>query len=353
MRDARAAKAARAAKGSPPRVAIVGASSLLGKELKQVLEDRNFPAAEIILLDESVMAGTLTEAAGEPTFIRALEEDSFEGARFVFFAGTAADAMRNWPAAQRAGATVIDLTGAAAADQHAMRAIPALQGIFPPLPAAGANGSARPRLYAAPSAPVLISCTLAAALQKFSPQRIVLVLFAPVSERDQAGIEELESQTTSLLSFQEISKSVFDVQVAFNLLAAYGPESKPRLADMRAAVARETATFLAGRAPAPAIQLVHAPVFYGYAFSAYAEFASPVDAARLGSAFANVGVKIAAADDPLPSNVSVAGESEIQLAPIQPDAAAPNGVWWWGAADNLRLASTNAARIAEDLLAEP
>ncbi|HTX16793.1 MAG TPA: hypothetical protein VMD77_15940, partial [Candidatus Baltobacteraceae bacterium] len=68
------------------RVAIVGASSLLGKELKQVLEDRNFPASDIILLDESVMAGTLTEAAGEPTFIRALEEDSFEGARFVFFA---------------------------------------------------------------------------------------------------------------------------------------------------------------------------------------------------------------------------------------------------------------------------
>ena len=97
------------------RVAIVGASSLLGKELKQVLEDRNFPASDVILLDESVMAGTLTEAAGEPTFIRALEEDSFEGARFVFFAGTPADAERNWRAAQTAGATVIDLTGALSA----------------------------------------------------------------------------------------------------------------------------------------------------------------------------------------------------------------------------------------------
>ncbi len=53
------------------RVAIVGASSLRGKELISVLEDRNFPARDIILLDESVKAGTLTEAAGEPTFIRA------------------------------------------------------------------------------------------------------------------------------------------------------------------------------------------------------------------------------------------------------------------------------------------
>src|ERR1700693_6057946 len=93
------------------RVAIVGASSLRGKELKLVLEDRNLPASEIILLDESIMAGTLTEAAEDPTFIRARDEESFDGARFVFFAGTASDADRNWLAAQRAGATVIDMTG--------------------------------------------------------------------------------------------------------------------------------------------------------------------------------------------------------------------------------------------------
>lgn len=334
----------------PPRVAIAGASSLLGKELKQVLEDRNFPASEIILLDESVVAGTLTEAAGEPTFIRALEEDSFEGARFVFFAGTAPDAARNWPAAQRAGADVIDLTGAATTDVRAIRSIPTLDAIFPPLPARAANGAPRANVYIAPPAPVLIATTLAAALRGLSPQRIVLILLAPVSERDQPGVEELESQTASLLSFHEISKTVFDAQVAFNLLAAFGSESKARLAEQRAAIARETAAVLAGRSPVPAIQLLHAPVFYGYAFAAYTEFASPVAAQNLESAFASLGVKVATADDPLPSNVSVAGESEIHLAPIEPDPNVPNAAWLWGAADNLRLPSVNAVRIAEDLL---
>ena len=117
------------------RVAIVGASSLRGKEIKQVLEDRNFPASDVILLDESVMAGTLTEAAGEPTFIRALEEDSFEHANFVFFAGTAADAERNWQAARKAGATVIDLTGALAVSgpsDDSTPWIPSLDSILPP-----------------------------------------------------------------------------------------------------------------------------------------------------------------------------------------------------------------------------
>jgi len=335
-----------------PRVAIVGASSLLGKELKQALEDRNFPASDIILLDEGVMAGTLTEAAGEPTFIRALEENSFEGARFVFFAGSASEAARNWPAALRAGASVIDLTGAAGSDPQAQRLIPALHSVLPSSPAKGANGSLRAGLYVSPAVPVLIACTLSAALHGFSPARIVLVLMAPVSERDQPGIEELESQTAGLLSFHEISKTVFDAQVAFNVLSAFGSESKLKLSDIRAAVERETAAFLAGRAQLPAIQLLHAPVFYGYTFAAYAEFGSPVAIGGLASALTKLGVKIGAADDPLPSNVSVAGENEIHLAPVENDANIRNAVWLWGAADNLRVASVNAVRIAEDLLRE-
>jgi aspartate-semialdehyde dehydrogenase len=333
------------------RVAIVGASSLRGKELKLVLEERNFPASEIILLDESVMAGTLTEAAGEPTFIRALQADSFEGVRFVFFAGSPADTERNWETAQRVGATVIDLTGAIAASGRATTWIPSLSSVLLPVGPSKANGSARASAYYSPPTPVVIACTLAAGLGKLSPQRIIILFFPPVSERDQAGVEELENQTTNLLTFHEISKTVFDEQVAFNLLKGYGEVSKPRLEDVRNVVAREVAQFLAGRAPIPAIQLVQAPVFYGYAFAAYAEFASPALAEKLQAAFAGLGVKFSAAGDPAPTNVSVAGESDIQLARIEPDPNISTDVWLWGVADNLRLAATNAVRIAEELLA--
>jgi len=337
------------------RVAIVGASSLLGKELKQVLEDRNFPASDVILLDESVMAGTLTEAAGEPTFIRALEEDSFEGAHFVFFAGTPADAERNWRTAQAAGATVIDLTGALSAASSGSAAITSIPSLALVLPESEPNPSPTPAAYASPTAPVIVACTLAAGFAKFRPQRIVLLLFPPVSDRDRAGIEELESQTASLLSFREIDRTVFDAQVAFNLLARHGEASKPRIEDMRAAVARDVARYLAGRAPVPAIQLVQAPVFYGYAFAAYADLASSSPAESFGqleTAFAGLGVKIAAPDDASPTNVSVAGESEIHLARVEPDPSVESGAWIWGAVDNLRLAATNAVRIAEELVAK-
>jgi aspartate-semialdehyde dehydrogenase len=336
------------------RVAVVGASSLRGKELVEVLEDRHFPSSDIVLLDTSVPPGTLTEAAGEPTFIRALDEESFEGADFAFFAGTAQDAERNWSAAQRSGAITIDLTGALAAAGHPAGPtplIPALGGLLSPKMPPPADLS-KPRTYSSPSAPAIMACTLAAAFKAFEPKRVSVLLLQPVSEREQPGVEELESQTAALLSFRDIAKPVFDAQVAFNLLAGYGPSARPGLAETRRTVAREVAAYLGAQVPLPAIQLVQAPVFYGYAFAAYAESGAPADADKLQAAFANLGVKISQADEEAPSNASVAGEGEIHLARIEADPNVASGVWIWGAADGLRLAATNAVRIAEELIAK-
>ena len=155
-----------------------------------------------------------------------------------------------------------------------------------------------------------------------------------------------------VLSFREIAKPIFDAQVAFNLLTGYGPASKPPgLSDTRSAIAREVAAYLAGRIPVPAIQLVQAPVFYGYAFAGYAQLRSTGSHEGLQERFAKLGIKIAGLDESGPTNVSVADEDEIHLARIEPDPNVAGGVWLWGAADGLRLEATNAVRIAEDLFA--
>jgi aspartate-semialdehyde dehydrogenase len=335
------------------RVAIVGASSLRGKELKQVLEDRNFTTDEMVLLDQSVAVGTLTEAGGEPTFVRELKEDSFEHVRFAFFAGSAFEAEHNWQLAQSAGATVIDLSGAVNSSGRSKPWIPSLSALLPPPAFSGANGSANPRPYYSPSAPVIIGATIAAALSSFKPLRIALTLYPPVSERDRMGIEELESQTTNLLSFRPIEKTVFGEQVAFNLLSGYGEDTKPRLAELRKDVATEVARYLAGRALAPAIQMIQAPVFYGFAFGAYAEFPTAIPVEQVESALAELGVKVAAEGDLAPNNVTIAGDSEIQLARIETDSSVAAGIWLWGVADNLRLPAVNAVRIAEELVGKP
>ena len=93
------------------RIVIAGASSLLGAELKSLLEQGRFAASDFRLLDEELAAGTLTEAGGEPVVIQPVENDSFNRARFVFFAGSAAFTAANLDLAKRSGALVIDLSG--------------------------------------------------------------------------------------------------------------------------------------------------------------------------------------------------------------------------------------------------
>jgi aspartate-semialdehyde dehydrogenase len=350
--------------GTSQRVAIVGASSLLGKELKRVLEDRNFPATEIVLLDESHAAGTLTEAGGEATFIQPLDADSLEGARFAFFAGNPETAAKNWEAGLRLGASVIDLTGGVPPESGTFAWIPGLDAILPapsavvarPGSKAGSKSSARNEkrpLYLSPGSGLIIAAALSAALREFNPARVVLTFFPPVSEAGQEGVDELETQTTNLLTFHGIERRVFDAQVAFNLLTAYGPESRRSLRGIRKKLAADLAAYLEGRTTIPAIEFVQAPIFYGYAFSAYAEFPSPPDAARMEAAFAVAGMKVAKKSEGPPDNVIAAGESEIQIGQLDCDPSIANGCWIWGVADNLRLAATNAVRIAEELLVIP
>src|SRR4029077_16610678 len=95
------------------RIVIAGASSLLGAELKSLLEESRFAGWDFSLLDGEIAAGTLTEAAGEPVVIRPVEDGSFSRAKLVFFTGSEAFAQRNLPAARESGAIVIDLSGAA------------------------------------------------------------------------------------------------------------------------------------------------------------------------------------------------------------------------------------------------
>ncbi len=332
------------------RVAIAGASSLLGKELNLWLEESNFPANDIRLVDEELVAGTLTEGGGEPVIIETVTEDSFERVRFAFFTGSPEFSKRHAAEARRAGAVVIDLSGGLGADAKARPWIPTLDAVLTSPLESIPHGEPQ-SLFVVPSTPADVAISISAALAPAGLERLVVTVLQPVSERGPEAIEELESQVVKLLAFQPVGQTVFDAQVGFNMLSSYGPESRIKLADARARIANESRRYLAGRAPAPAIMLVQAPVFYSHAFTAYAEFkAAPVlddVVARLQRA----GLKVARAKDEPPTNVNVVQESRPVLRQPERDPGIETGVWLWGAADNLRVPAATAVAIAEKLLA--
>ena len=94
------------------KIAIAGASSLLGRELKDALSDSPLAGANFVLLDDEAAKGQLDQVGDEVTIVQGIEADSFERVDFTFFAGAEDLTRKYWREALRAGSTVLDLTGA-------------------------------------------------------------------------------------------------------------------------------------------------------------------------------------------------------------------------------------------------
>ena len=321
-------------------IVIAGASSLLGVELKSLLEESRFAASDFRLVDEETAAGTLTEAGGEVAVIQPVEEDSFAKAWILFLTGSSTFTKTNLPLAKRSGAHIVDLSGELAGQSDVHTWLPKLS----TLPNGGHTSS-----FAIPSAAAEIIARLTLALSSLKPSAVSAVAFQPVSAAGKLGIEELESQTGQLLSFQSIGKQIFDAQVAYTMLDRFGASSGQSLSAALAAIRREVKALIPAGATPPAVQLLHAPVFYGSTVSASAFLGPDLDAAAISKLCVDAGFTLTS-DDAAPSNVSPAGEISLQLAPPSPDLSVPGAVWFWAAADNLRLPAANAVKLAEKLL---
>ena len=163
-------------------------------------------------------------------------------------------------------------------------------------------------------------------------------------------MDELHQQTVNLLSFQPLPKDVYDAQVAFNMLARYGQKSQPALDSVEARILRHYQKIAEKAAPQPSVMLLQAPIFHGHAMAVFLELERPVDVPALSQALAGDHVAIPAAEEDAPSNVSAAGQADIQLA-LKIDPVQPNGVWLWAAADNLRISALTAVECAESMTA--
>jgi len=326
------------------RIVIAGASSLLGAEVKTLLEEGRFAASDFRLVDEETVAGLLTEAGGEPAVIQPVEEDSFNKAWIVFFTGSPAFSKRNFELARKSGARIVDLSGEFAGRAEAQTWLPK----FDALTEAQWNKNAS--VFAVPSAPAELIARLTIALRQWSPDSLAAVAFQPVSSSaGKPGIQELESQTGQLLSFQSLGKEVFDAQVAFTMLDRFGSASRHKLQSSLEILRREVRAALPAAVTAPALQLLHSPVYYGTTVTACARLAASADAAELGKSCESLGFSITP-EDAAPDNISSAGETSLQLAPPRPDPSTPGTWWFWAAADNLRLPAANAVKLAEKLL---
>lgn len=318
--------------GSLYRVAIVGAATLKGRDLKEVLEEKNFPAKDIVLLDDEESLGQLENVGEEATFIQSATRADYTDYDIVFFASDEEFTKKHWKRAQDAGCAIVDLSYALETESGVSISSPWLQGTSVDLKNTAVT-------IAHPAATTL-SLLLTRASRVSGLEGAVVNLFDPVSERGRRGMDELHQQTLNLLSFQPMPKEVFDVQVAFNIVPRYGAEAKQSVETSELRVLRHM-KMIAADAPRPALQLLQAPTFHGHAMSILLEFEKRVSIVDVNAALAGDHVTILGGGDEPPSNVNIAGEETIHVW-AREDTTREGAIWLWAAADNLRLAAIAA-----------
>ncbi|HLW79394.1 MAG TPA: Asd/ArgC dimerization domain-containing protein [Terriglobia bacterium] len=351
------------------RVAVVGASSLLGRELLAVLEERKFPVAQLVSLaaaapepdvpvldlarlePDAESGDDLTETAFDPAAAAPVAAE----ADLVFLAGPPEPSqLEAWTGA---APVIVDL-GENRAAQGAVGPVRAPDETLsiPFLEGDPRVGHSRTRLkwYVSPHPAAIVIGTLLLRLGSRSPIRsAVAQVFGPASEIGPRAIEELQKQTLNLLSFQKVPQAVFGAQLAFNVLPRLsrgrrGGSAPYRdgLTDLESRVRSQLRSYLAGRVVLPAMRVIQVPVFYSLTVSLYVETEQPLDPQSVGQALGSR-VQLRRISESAPTQIDVAGTNGILVDAVTGDADHPHGLWLWATADNLRLAASNAVEIAE------
>jgi aspartate-semialdehyde dehydrogenase len=345
------------------RVAVVGASSLLGKELLNVLEERHFPFSRLVTFsdDEDELELPIldlregSKASVLDQHVTAAELD------FAFIAARSRQMPSFLDSAQasdrgRPACFIIDLStgapGEEPAEAHGRRkvvSVPFLDLCFPP-GTGKKQESNDSRIYvSAHSATIVISSLLLRLAGCFPLKGAVAHIFTPASEVGSHGIEELQKQTVNLLSFQKLPRKVFGAQLAFNVLSRPGGTSGSGLLALENSLRRQLKEYLRGRVPSPALHLFQVPVFYSLGVSLFIETGEPAAADKAGEALQGKRVQIRRRSQESPSQVEAAGSENILVDSVTADPDHPTGLWIWAVADNLRLAALNAVEVAESL----
>jgi aspartate-semialdehyde dehydrogenase len=322
------------------KVAVLGATGAVGRTILQVLEDRGFPADEIVPLASERSAGSVVRWKGRDWAVRTPAADAFDGCDVALFSA-GASRSREWAhVAAGAGAVVVD-------NSSAWRMHPRVPLVVPEVNAAAAAD--RPLgIVANPNCATIQLVVALAALHRHSGlRRVVLTTFQAVSGAGQGGIDALNAE----LAGRTAVDSPFVAPIAGNAIPWIGPRLEDGWNEEEEKIRAETRKILDLPTLPVAATCVRVPVETGHSISATVDLARPLSPPQIREALAGMeGLVVSEADrDPLPR--AVAGTDDVCVGHVRSDRDLPGVVHLWIVADNLRKgAATNAVQIAEAVL---
>jgi aspartate-semialdehyde dehydrogenase len=328
------------------RVAVVGATGAVGREMLNILAERNFPADEVVPLASERSAGATVEFAGKKLTVKDLAKFDFKGVDIGLFSPGAKVSAIHAPRAAAAGAVVIDNTSQ-------FRYDPEIPLVVPEVNAHAIAGYTKRNIIANPNCSTMQLVVALKPLHELARiKRVVVATYQSTGGAGQAGMEELESQTHALFHGSNVAPKKFTKQIAFNVIPHIDAFMEDGSTKEEWKMVQETKKILD-----PAIEViatcVRVPVFVGHSEAVYIECEKPiaVEAARAALAKAP-GVKVVdeRKDGGYVTPLECAGTDPVYVSRIRKDATVPNGLAFWCVSDNLRKgAALNAVQIAEEL----
>lgn len=328
------------------RVAIVGATGLIGRTFIKVLEQRSFPMNSISLLASDRSAGKKLFVAHEELEVKETVPESFKGIDIALFSAGAETSRYFSPMAAQSGAVVIDNSSAFRREPKVPLVVPEVN----PSDIKWHNG-----IIANPNCSTIQMVVALYPLHQVNPiKRIIVDTYQAVSGTGSAGVEELTTQARQVLDGQTTIPHVYPHQIAFNVLPEIEVFLDNRYTREEWKMVEETRKIMHADDIAISATCVRVPVFTGHSEAIHVEFSRPISPDEAQDILRHApGVSVL--DDPTislyPQAWSAVGTDEVFVGRIRQDASHPNGLAMWVVADNQRKgAALNAVQIAEEMI---
>lgn len=326
-------------------IAVIGATGTVGETLVQLLEERDFPLANLHLLASVESAGQSLPFKGKNLRVRALDAFDFSTVRLAFFAAGEQISRSYADKVRAAGCSLIDLSGGLPAEQ-ALRVVPE------------ANGEAlqtlvAPYQLACPSPSVAaLACVLAPLRGLLQMQRISLAACLSVSSQGREGVSELARQTAELLNARPLEPQFFDRQIAFNLFPQVGAADDAGHGLHERRIVEELKQVLGQPDLTVSATCMLVPVFFGDSLSVSVQNRAQIDLAAITAALEGAaGIELVGQGDYPTVTADAVGQDEVYVGRLRCGLDDPREVILSIASDNVRKgAALNAVQIAELLI---
>ena len=332
------------------RLAVVGATGAVGREIISTLHDREFPVDDVVALASERSAGAQVSFGEDDTLdVQDLSRFDFKGIDMVLSSPGAKVSAEHSPRAAKAGAVVIDNTSQFRMDPEVPLVVPEVN------PDALADYPRR-NIVANPNCSTIQMVVALKPLHELARiRRVVVSTYQSTSGAGKDGMDELFNQTRGIYANQPPEPNKFQKQIAFNVIPQIDAFMEDGTTKEEWKMAVETKKILD-----PAIKVtatcVRVPVFIGHAEAVNVEFENPIEEEQAREALrAQPGVSVIdyRVEEGYVTPQECAGEDMVYVSRLRVDPTLDNGLNLWIVADNLRKgAALNAVQIAEKLASD-